>query len=317
MKIRIIKTIALVLGLAFLLSACASPSNPDSELDSSGEFETLILDNYGREVVITEKPQRVLTMGPNCTELFIALGLTDFIIGHTLNDHSGSILPQYAADHARLHQLTKSHVTREAVIGSGADFIYGVDWDFGPENLDIDELAAMGIIVYLNMARTLEQQFQEILDIGRIFQIEQRAEAFVADQRNRIQAVQKTIAGNETVRVLVYDHERDGVFTAAGDNFASLLITLAGGRNIFDDITGREWAAVSYEEVLARDPEVILITNYEDDPADGKIPLIRESVLAQLGSVANERFIIIDLESIMPGNRMAYTVEQMAAGFLP
>jgi iron complex transport system substrate-binding protein len=317
MKNQTVKTIALVLGLAFLLSACASPSSSDIGSDTSGDFETLTLDNYGREVVITEKPQRVLTMGPNCTELFIALGLADYIIGHTLNDHSGSILPQYAADHARLPQLTKSHATREVVIGSGADFIYGVDWDFGPENLEIDELASMGITVYLNMARTLEQQFQEILDIGRIFQIEQRAEVFVADQRARIQAVQDAIAGREPVRVLVYDHERDGVFTAAGDNFATLLMTLAGGKNIFGDITDREWATVSYEEVLARNPEVIIITNYEDDPAEGKLPLIRESVLAQLDSVANERFIIVDLESIMPGNRMAHAIEQMAAGFFP
>ena len=45
--------------------------------------------------------------------------------------------------------------------------------------------------VYVNSAATVEQMYQEMLDIGKIFGVEDRAEALVADQKARIAAVQE------------------------------------------------------------------------------------------------------------------------------
>jgi iron complex transport system substrate-binding protein len=47
------------------------------------------------------------------------------------------------------------------------------------------------------------------------------------------------------------------LMTAGGDSFVSALISLAGGINVFNDTTG--WPSVSGEQVLARDPEVIIL----------------------------------------------------------
>jgi iron complex transport system substrate-binding protein len=264
---------------------------------------------------MTHSPAKVLTLGPNCTELFVALGLTDYIIGTSLRDHSRGPLPEFAADYARIPELTYSHATREAVITSGADFIYGIDWEFGG-GIETEELAEYGMTVYMNAAKTLEQQYQEIRDIGRIFQVEERAGAFIAGQEARIQAVREKTAGR-SIKVLVYDHGSAGVFTAGGTNFASLLLELAGGENIFGDMTEREWFTVSFEEVLAREPDVIIIHDYDVPPVEEKIAEIKGGILAQLDAVRNDRFVIIELESVLPGNRMAHTVEKMAAGFYP
>ena len=74
------------------------------------------MDNYGRKVTVTETPQRVLALGPNCTELFIALGLGDKIIGNTLANHSRGPLPEYAAEYARVPELNYGSATREAAL---------------------------------------------------------------------------------------------------------------------------------------------------------------------------------------------------------
>ena len=58
----------------------AAPEEPQVENDgqeTSDSAYPMTFDNYGREVTITQKPQKVLTLGPNCTELFAALGLGD------------------------------------------------------------------------------------------------------------------------------------------------------------------------------------------------------------------------------------------------
>ena len=130
--------------------------------------------------------------------------------------------------------------------------------------------------------------------------------------------MQDKIGDREPVKVLVYDSGNDGVFTCSGVNFESLLIGLAGGQNLFDDLEEKQWVTVSYEEVLLRQPDVILIHDYDSPSLEEKIAEIQANpTLAQLDCVKNQRFASITLESVLPGDRMAYAVEQMAQAFYP
>lgn len=322
------KTVCALLSGAMVLSlltACGSPTDAaDAKADAAGSqaassaIEPMTFDNYGREVTVTKRPEKVLTLGPNCTELFVALGLGDYVVGRSLINHSRGPLEEYADAVNAIPQLNYAAATREAIISSGADFIYTLDWEVGDTGCNIDEVGEYGMTVYVNAATTLEQQYQEIMDIGKIFGVEQTAQVFVDDQKNRIAAVQEKVQDQEPVEVLVYDSGRDGVFTCSGTNFESLLIGLAGGHNVFDDLQEKQWVTVSYEEVLAREPDVILIHDYDSPSVEEKIAEIKANpVLAQLECVKNERFATITLESVLPGDRMAYAVEQMAADFYP
>ena len=70
--------------------------------------------------------------------------------------------------------------------------------------------------------------------------------------------------------------------------------------------------------MLARDPDIILIHDYDSPSVEEKIAEIKANpTLSQMDCVKNERFAIITLESVLPGNRMAYAVESMAADFYP
>ena len=302
------KWICVLLSL-LLLTGCTPQTAP---------AEGMVFDNYGRQVVISKKPQKVLTLGPNCTELFVALGLGDLVIGRSLVNHSRGPLEEYAAGVEAIAQLNYGSATREAILSSGADFIYALDWEIGDAGCNIEEAAQYGMDVYVNAAVTMEDIYKEILDLGRIFEIEQTAEAFVEDQKSRIGAIQERVQTFEPVDVLVYDSGTDGVFTCSGTNFESLLISLAGGRNIFDDLTDKQWVTVSYEEVLQRQPDVILIHDYDAPSVEEKIAQIKaDPTMSQLECVKHERFAVITLESVLPGSRMAYTVEKLAAAFYP
>ncbi len=325
-KMKKIIALAAPLCLLFMLVSCgnrtASTANaaqstaPVAQEDSADGFP-MTLSNYDREVVISKRPERVLTLGPNCTELFAALGLSELVIGRSLINHSRGPLAEYADSVNSIPRLNYASATREAVLASGADFIYAIDWEIGGAGVSIEEAAQYGMAVYVNSASTLEEQFAEIRDIGRIFGIEARAERFIADQKSSIDAVAAAVAGIEPISVLVYDSGSSGIFTCSGSNFESLLISLAGGRNVFDDLSERQWVTVSYEEALARNPDVILIHDYDAPSVEEKILEIKASALNSLEAVRNERFAVIDLESVLPGNRMAYAIEKMAAAFYP
>ena len=318
------KLLCLILAIATLLAifaGCSSQPSPGAEQSpqtSDPDFTPFTLDNYGREITISQRPEKVLTLGPNCTELFAALGLQDYVVGRSLVNHSRGPLEEYADAVNTIPQLNYGSATREAIISSGADFIYALDWEISDEGCNIEEVAQYGMTVYVNAATTLEEQYQEILDLGAIFGIEEKAQAFIDDQKARIQAVQEKIGEQEPMDVLIYDSGSDGVFTCSGVNFESLLVELAGGHNIFDDLADKQWVTVSYEEVLARNPDVILIHDYDSPSVEEKIAEIKSNpTLSQLECVQNERFATITLESVLPGNRMAYAVENMAAAFYP
>ncbi|PKG24325.1 iron ABC transporter substrate-binding protein [Niallia nealsonii] len=314
--------VILLLMLVILLAGCSSSSQKTSALKENAktekEYKEVTIDNYGEKLVISQKPQKVLTLGPNATELFIALGLSDYVIGNSLNNHSRGALPAYKEQYEKIPELTHGSATREAVLTSGADFIYGIDWEFGEAGLDKKELASSGIITYQNSALTLEQIYKEINDLGKIFQIEDKAKAFIADQQSRIAKVKEKLENKKTVNVLVYDSGGEGVFTAGGTNFESLLIEQAGGKNIFSDIKDKQWTTVSFEKVLEKKPDYIVIHDYDAPSAEKKIEEIKNNpALSQLDCVKQEKFVVITLESVLPGDRMAYTVEELAKGFHP
>ena len=108
----------------------------------------------------------------------------------------------------------------------------------------------------------------------------------------------------------MYDSGEKGIFTSSGSNFESLLIEKAGGENIFSDITEKEWITVSSEEVLARNPEIIIVHDYDSPSVEFKIEQIRKDpVLSQTDAVKNDKIFAISLENALPGPRMADTVE--------
>ncbi|MDO4432691.1 MAG: ABC transporter substrate-binding protein [Aerococcaceae bacterium] len=256
-------------------------------------------------------PEKVITMGPNATEMLVALGLQDKIIGTTLNNHSRGPLEQYKDIYEKLPELAFASASRESVLASGADYIFGIDWEFGENGLNIEELNQYGMEVFVEKAKTIDEVYQEIEVLSKVFAVEEKGAALISQLKEEIASVQ---APTETPKkVLVLDSLENGIFTAGGTNFETRLIERAGAINIFDDIKEKEWATVSLEEVLARNPEYIIVHDYDQPSVEDKIAMIKaDPILSQLEAVKKERFIILELESVLPGVRMATTITKIA-----
>lgn len=309
-----VKSLAVFLSAALLAAGCSSAAD-DSKSETSS---TLTISNYGRQTVIQDVPEKVLSFGPNCTELLAALNVQDRIVGTTLSNHSRGPLPEYKEKVESLPMLNYGSATREAVLSSGADFIYGIDWEFGDEGISFRDLEEFGIAAYVNSAQTIEEEYKEIDDLGDIFQVQETAAALIEDQTSRIEAVEEKAEDLDPVRVLVYDSGSNGIFTASGSNFETRLIEKAGGENIFSDLTDKAWTTVSAEEAVRRNPDVIVVHDYDSPSLEEKIRDIKnDPALSQLDAVKNDRFVAVSLESVLPGIRMADTVETFFRAFYP
>ena len=194
--------------------------------------------------------------------------------------------------------------------------MYGIDWTFGGD-FTFEALEEYGITSYMNAASDLDTLYQEIRDIGKIFGVEDRAEAFIADQQARIDACIEAVEGQEGKRVFFFDSDNgESVMCAGAANIASGLIEMVGCENVVE--ADSSYTRVSYEEVLNANPDVIVFLDYDTPTADEKIAAVKaDPIMSQLECVKNENFIILSLEGTFSGPRMANTMETLMHGMYP
>lgn len=323
----------LLLGMTMMLvlmSACGSPEQPDAKRQAQAqqpatqvsESRPVELENMGEKLSFPDAPKRVVTLNQHATEVMLALGLEESMVGTAYLDDS--ILPEFKEKYDKIPVLADKYPSKEVFLSVSPDFAYaGWKSAFGEKALGLRaDLADQGVLTYVQessnkAAPTLEDVYQDILNIGRIFRVEDKAEAVVNDMRKKLEDIQAQIGSvSEPLNVFVFDSGEDKAFTAA-NTYLTSLIAKVGGKNIFDDID-KGWAEVSWEEVVNRDPDVIVIVDYGDTTAEQKQELLlNKAPLADVKAIKNKRFIVLPLSAAAEGIRAPIALQTLAAGLYP
>ena len=104
-------------------------------------------------------------------------------------------------------------------------------------------------------------------------------------------------------------------FTAGRYAMPTALIEAAGGINIMDDFE-KSWGTVTWEEVVERDPEVIVIVNYGDVTAEEKRDFMMSNpAFENLTAVQNDRFVTLEYVEATPGPRNIKAVKKLKNAF--
>lgn len=320
-----------VLILLAVLSACssgkgpsASPASPSSSsIPSSTAGEIPVeLENMGETLHFPEAPKRAVTLNQHATEVMLALGLESSMVGTAYLDDR--ILPEFKEKYEPIPVLSDKYPSKEVFLNASPDFAYaGWQSAFTEETLGSRaDLAAQGVLTYVQESSnkskpTLEDVYQDILNIGKIFRIEARAEALVDEIRGGLEEIRTQIGPVEQpLQVFVYDSGEDKAFTAA-NTYLTNLINQVGGKNIFDDID-KGYTEVSWEEVVHRDPDVIVIIDYGDETAEQKKErLLNMASLADVKAIRDARFIVLPLSAAAEGVRAPIALKTLAAGLYP
>ena len=116
----------------------------------------------------------------------------------------------------------------------------------------------------------------------------------------------------DALRVFMFDSGDDSPYTAVCCSMFTNMIETAGGENIFDDVDGR-WKTVSWEEVIDRDPELIVLTEADWSTSQEKIDLLLSNpALADITAVKEQRFVVLQFSSLVPGIRNATAIAELA-----
>ena len=278
-----------------------------------------------REVTFDAAPQAAISNDVNLTEMMLALGLTDHMVGYTGVSGWKTLDEGLREGVAELPELSAQYPSREVLIGAGADFFFA-GWNYGMRvggEVTPETLAPYGIAAYeltescihiMDKPKiSMEDMYNDLLNLGRIFGVEDRATALVEGYRAELAAYLGTLAPLESApRVFVYDSGEDAVFTAGRYAMPTAIIEAAGGVNIMDDLE-KSWAEIGWEAVIERNPEVIIIVNYGDVTADQKIAFLEGNpAFANIPAVMNDRYVVLQYVEATPGPRNIAAVRKVA-----
>lgn len=304
-----IKQIALSAVISTLM---ASPSFAD----------TIEYESCGVPITIEEAPTRAITLNQQATEVMLALGLEDHMVGTAYLEDE--IPAQWQDAYNQVPVIAENYPAKEVVLIEEPDFLFaGFASAFAEKNVGTqEEWNARNVATYLvdascdqynpkNVPVTTAPILKDIKIIGDIFDVQDRAEQLMAETATRIEKV-RTLNPGAGRSAFFYDSDDDPVYTAGCCGSPALLMRILGLNSISDDIEGR-WVNVGWEHVVQHDPEIIVINDAVWSPADEKIQKLKtDPVLAQLQAVKNERFVIIPFSQTVLGMRFTDGVENLA-----
>lgn len=280
-----------------------------------------------RSVTFDSPPERAISNDVNLTEMMLVLGLADRMVGYTGISGWKTLDEEMRAGVEELPELSAKYPSKEVLVGADADFFFA-GWNYGMKvggEVTPETLAPFGIKVYeltescthiMKKAKaSIDDMYADLTNLGAIFGVEDQAAALVDGYRADLAEFTQSLETGNPPRVFVYDSGEDAPFTAGRYAMPTALIEAAGGRNIMDDFE-KSWATVTWEEVVERNPEVVVIVNYGNVTAEQKREFMTSNpAFGDLDAVRNDRFVTLEYVEATPGPRNIRAIKTLAEAF--
>lgn len=306
------KNLTLATGLSLIASAAAAE---------------ITVDSCNRQITFDAPPKAAISNDVNLTEMMLALGLADRMVGYTGISGWKTLDEGMRSGIDALPELSAKYPSKEVLVGADADF-YFAGWNYGmkvggevtpetlaPFGIDVYELTESCIHIGDKPKVSMDDMYNDLRNLGKIFAVEDKATSLIEGYQAELTAFTDGLETGDPLRVFVYDSGEDTPFTAGLYAMPTALIEAAGGTNIMDDFE-KSWGTVTWEAVVERNPEVVVIVNYGNvTAAEKRAFMMNNPAFANLDAVKNDRFVVLEYVEATPGPRNINAVQKLAAGF--
>ena len=290
-------------------------------------FAETSVHSCNRTVTFDSPPKRAISNDVNLTEMMLVLGLADHMVGYTGISGWKTLDEEMRANVKQLPELSSKYPTKEVIVGANADFFFA-GWNYGmkvggevtPETLEpfgvkVYELTESCTHIMKKGKASIDDMYADLLNLGSIFNVEDRAKNLVNDYKAELKSFKSNLETGEPVRAFVYDSGEDTPFTAGLYAMPTALIEAAGGVNVMNGFE-KSWGTVTWEEVVAQNPEVIIIVNYGSVTAEQKRAFMMSNpAFANIEAVKNDRFVTLEYVEATPGPRNIKAIKTLAKAF--
>jgi len=266
------------LALTLVLTACGAEDGGSASSSPGDGEHPVTVQNCGAEVRFERAPEQLLLLKSAAVPYLHALDVLDRVTARAgqypaayYDDATLAALEDIPLLTDELDSSGHLQISKEVVIAQEPDLVLGQ-----VDNLSRDSLAAVGIPVLEEPALCdtagserpgFDDVDEQLRTYGRVFGRPDRAATAVAALDERLAAVEAEVGGpsGRTAAVL-YPTVGGGTTYAYGNrSMADPQLAAAGLENVFADVDERVFE-VTLEELLGRDPDVLVLLHSEGDP---------------------------------------------------
>ncbi|MFJ7951031.1 ABC transporter substrate-binding protein [Lysinibacillus sp. NPDC096418] len=301
-----------VLMLAFLLVGCGTADEKAKEDTSKQGAQTeelgyKVKDDRGEEIAFDAVPETVISLAPSNTEILFALGVGDKIVGATDYD-------TYPAEALEIERVSDSMVfNSERILGLNPDVV--IAYTVGEKDaLKVLEDAGVKVFV-IQSATSFEDVYGDIEQLAKVMGVEDKGKQLNKEIKEKIAVVEAKVKDVETPKNVYYEvSSPPNIFTLGDDTFQQDILDAAKVNNVFGDQKG--WIQVSEEEIITKNPEVILVPSIGDKDVVGGI--LGRNGWNTVQAVQNKQVFSLDEDTLSrPGPRIGEAVELVAKAVYP
>ena len=270
-------------------------------------FPITLTDDEGTAVTIAAEPQKIVSLTPSATETLFALGVGDRIVGKVQD------IANYPPAAAAIPEVaTFAGIDVEAIVSSEANLV--VSGGAGLSQGDaVEQLRRANIPVLVSYPTKVDGGIDGIKLVAKAVGKAAEGETLAASIKSRLDDLAAIASAATTKPRVFYEIDvTNGIFTPPADSIYGEMFRLAGG----EPISGDASYSISLENLVAADPEVILL----GDAAYGQSA---ETVKAREGwagmtAVKENRIAPIDdIVVTRPGPRIADGLYALIAAIHP
>lgn len=263
-------------------------------------YPMTVVDDMGREVIISATPLKIISLAPSTTEILFALGAGENVIGNTEYCN----FPEEAVNIEKVGGF--SDVSIEKIVSLEPDIIFASSLHVEP----VQQFSELGISSVILDPVTIEDVLDTIALVGKVIQKEENADILIETLTNRIDEVEQQ-APSSHLRVYVEGWVSSSGYGSFGpSSLVDNLLSIAGGSNIAGD-TDTPYPALSGEVIISKNPQIIfMISNMG---GVGIEDLVNRPGWDTIDAVKFGRIYIIDGDLVLrPGPRLIEGLEILA-----
>ncbi|MFN8665190.1 MAG: ABC transporter substrate-binding protein [Thermomicrobiales bacterium] len=333
---RSILFLGLLLGPGQLWPEARTHAQEESPLPAARTQYPLTIENCGQTLTFERPPQRILATYQNVAEILVALGLTESIVGVTY----GQTYPAPAGYEEEVNGLnwmvdeSEPQAAREVVLSARPDFVLvaypAYDLDANAGYASEADYASIGAQLFRitdqclsdASSSTIETVYADILALGQIFDVQERAEDLVATMRDQIAETQVAVADRPPVEVIfsggATEEQLTGPVDVYGAGLNADMIRLAGGHNLFGD-GAESYLSVNAEEFARQQADIFALID-TDPPFYGPVSEranLLFTTFPEIPASRDKRFVAVDGAAYAAGIRIPEAIDVMARSFHP
>jgi iron complex transport system substrate-binding protein len=310
---------ALAIVVSAGLAGCSTATAVKPAQHPQQSATSVSVDNCGTTVDFATAPQRVITIKSTSTEMLLALGLGDRIVGTAFQD--GPVPERWAAAAAKLPVLAERVPSQEAVLNAGPDLVYaGWESNFSADGAGArGDLAALGVATYVSPSACEEPAYKPAkLGFDDIFaEIGEVAKIFRTDDTSLLKAQRAELAtvkhDSRGLTALWYSSGSDTPYVGAGVGAPELLMETVGLKNIAASIQDT-WTSFNWEAVIDANPDIIVLVDASWNTVAHKIQVLESNpATANLDAVKHHRYLTVPFAASEAGVRSVSAATDLAS----